>query len=559
MKNSKTNITYENEVIGRVKVPLVSIEGPAIISTIIAKELEFYESKRILFKGVVPIDEKLKEHIRDIILPQVDNICNKLGISLCSFELSINNVGAISSSDNHYSLSGYSADTAIFVILLSVALKLYINQNIVFTGHISSSSGDISQVSNLLEKSEAALNDKIAEKFIYPEIESENSMSILKPKEYDRIRSYFRGLRGLIELFPVNNLYDVIKKTISEESIVKSSFDKNYFRHETKNLEENSLDISVYLKKNNDERFWKSIENNLSHKQIRKGQTLIAKYATYFIKEKIYPDLFGSKLNNLVLSLPLTTIKSEGFYPIIEKDIYIKLIQYAKKSDYQDVAILHKLTFDKRIQKKINKDYYQPNSGKTIQSDIVDFVLERLNPRFINKHVESKIDSARSKYILDRNSVDSYEELIDAISTYYQHILRQINADFIITSREKLQILSDDIFNKTYRIKNEKLEAISNGIKEFNGGLRIILDDITIHMKQTEKEKYVKATINDLVDPLNYEMKESIINEIFKRESKRLSLSEDDFESAKHVDNYIEIITQYAISSNKIQDIFERI
>jgi len=558
MKNQNENITTINEIIGRAKGVLVSQEGPAVITSILASELEFDKSERLKFGGVVPFDAELQTHIRDTILPQVDDISMRLKIPPCSFELSISNIGALSSSDSNYSLSGYSADGPIFLSLLSKVLKIPLSQNTVFTGHIASKLGDISQVSDLLEKVEAALKDKSIDTFLYPDLESESSMSILKPKEFEKIRSYFRGLRGRIDLIAVNSLFDIVKNSLSKEAIVSSSLVRNYFSNLVK-PKVTDFNIVDYLLSNNEGRFWDSLEKNMFQKKIDNSKNLIDKYLHYFIYVKQYPKEFGNKLNSLILSLPLKLIKNSGFYPIVGKDDYIRVIQASKESDYDDIAILHQLTFNHGIIKRTRNNLHDDDGVNKIQSDIVEYLLERLNPNYVNDNVLAIIDEARSRYIYDKNKSDSYEDLIESISRFYQHILRYNNSEVVKVTTEKLQIAALDIFKKTYKNVDQYEQAVYCGINEYDGGLRKIFDDITQYLKYTEKEKYVNSTINELINPLDFEMKKSIVEEIFKRESKNLFIADEDFIPTKHVNSYAEIIKRYANANNKLQQIFERL
>ncbi len=52
------NIKIE-EVIGRAKTVLVSIEGPAVVTSIIVRTIEYSESTRLIFTGLVRVEEKL--------------------------------------------------------------------------------------------------------------------------------------------------------------------------------------------------------------------------------------------------------------------------------------------------------------------------------------------------------------------------------------------------------------------------------------------------------------------------------------------------------------------
>ncbi len=222
------NIVYE-EAIGRAKTILVSTEGPAIISSINVRTIEHNALSRLVFTGVVRFEEKLQNHIGTILLPLVDEISTKIGLPLNSYDISAQNIGAVSSSDSEYKINGYSADLPIFLSILSASLKLSISQNKVFTGHISSKEGDIAQVKKLIEKSEAAKREGEIVEFVFPSLNKDSSLKVLKPKEFEKTVSAIRSCRGTIKLTELTNIRELIKKTISDEAIVLSSLMCGYY------------------------------------------------------------------------------------------------------------------------------------------------------------------------------------------------------------------------------------------------------------------------------------------------------------------------------------------
>ena len=337
------------EVVGRAKTVMVSNEGPAVITSIIVSTIEYKESVRLVFTGLVNVEEKLKQHLNDMILPLVDEITIGLGLKLQSYDISAVNIGAVSSSDSEFTIKGYSADVPIFLAILSSSLQLPIKQNTVFTGHISSKKGDISQVKGLIEKSEAAQREEGISEFVYPNLNKERSLKVLKPKEYEKTIAAIRGCRGKIILTDVNNIEELIKKTISDQAIVFGSLYSQYYETNHTEIGNESHTIVKYLKENNEKRFWNSIEKNLLLKEVEKAKSLLKMHLNVNISANKYPKHFGINLRNLILSLPLTNKKAKGLFPIIPKDIYVKLIQNAVESDYDDIVYLHELTFKERI------------------------------------------------------------------------------------------------------------------------------------------------------------------------------------------------------------------
>jgi hypothetical protein len=115
------NKTY----IGRANTALVSGEGAAVITEIIAKTFEEKKSQKIYFSGSVNFDEPVKDHIRSTILYCVNEIIQSLKIPIQSFEISAVNIGATSSSDIGLSIQGYSADVSIFMAMLYLPVILH--------------------------------------------------------------------------------------------------------------------------------------------------------------------------------------------------------------------------------------------------------------------------------------------------------------------------------------------------------------------------------------------------------------------------------------------------
>ena len=172
-----------SQVIGRARTVLVSGRGDsqrAVISSIVARRIEPQAAdKRLRFCGSVKFSDSVQEHIRDTILPIVERIVERLELSQSSFEISAVNLAAASTLDMGVKVSGLSADVAVFIALLSEALQMPLSDDFVSTGHIASVEGDISAVSGIPAKLEAAKNDPTIKRFIYGDLEKDKSLSVL--------------------------------------------------------------------------------------------------------------------------------------------------------------------------------------------------------------------------------------------------------------------------------------------------------------------------------------------------------------------------------------------
>ncbi len=559
MNKLLTENIFTEEVIGRAKTVLVSNEGQAIITSIIVKPIKDNKLARLDFSGSVNFCEKLKKHLKDIVLHHVNEILEMMEIPIKSFDISAQNIGALSSNDSEFIVQGYSADVPIFLAMLSSGLQLQINQSSLFTGHISSKEGDISQVKSLIEKSESAQSEERITEFVYPSLNKDSSLKILKPREYERNVSALRSCRGKIKLVEVNDTYELIKKTFRDESISLSSLVSGYFEKNSTKINKGKIhSIINYLHTGNKNRFWKSLEENLFSKNVDRSHQLINNYLDYFLRTKKYPEKFGLDLTNLIMSLPLTSKKAAGLFPIVPHDKYIQLIQFANESDYEDISFLHDIVFEKIRTKNITHEDTSVIKNN-ISSEIIDYIIERLNPNYIDTKILKPIDESRSTYIFDKTASGSYENFIDSITNFYIHIIRHRNSENLKAEREKYTIEALSLIRKIYPQKTDYNSVIANGMNGYNGGLRIIFDKITEYLKQTSKEKYILATINEVVDPLNYELKKALVTGIIKREGSQLDIDKSLLIPEKYVENYIQIIQAYAHSKHMLNNIFTRL
>ena len=131
--------------------------------------------------------------------------------------------------DTGMKISGFSSDVPIFLALLSAALKLPIHNDIVSTGHIASTEGDIKPVQKIPAKVTAIIADSDRNKFIYPDLKSDISLDTLSPKAKQETEDAIINAKAKIKAISVANILDLIQAVIPDASICYSSLSKGYF------------------------------------------------------------------------------------------------------------------------------------------------------------------------------------------------------------------------------------------------------------------------------------------------------------------------------------------
>ena len=151
-----------------------------------------------------------------------------------------------------------------------------------------------------------------------------------------------------------------------------------------------------------------------------------------------YPVKFGEELNKMIMSLPFSVKKTSGLFPLIKKDKYIRLIQNAAENAHDDISILHNALYG-----KINGKHKFISSKKeekgivADESDRLDYILEQINPDYIDLNITKPIDEARASYVFEGIQADSYDDLLNTITSFYIHIFRHTKPIFkwILTMR----------------------------------------------------------------------------------------------------------------------------
>ena len=549
------------EFIGKANTILVSADGPGVITQIIARSTKPKTGKRLKFSGVVKFEEAVKFHIEKVLVARIDEVLKALNIKPDNYEISVRNIGAASSSDLGVTVAGFSADVPIFIALLSASLQLAIPQAIAFTGHISSKAGDILPVSSLDKKTEAVMFDENIKKFVYPILDVDGSMSHLKPHEYAEAQAVLRSARGRIKLEDVKDTSELISNVFSTEALVKAALLNDYF--ETEIGKSNTLNANLeaaYLTKDNPNRFWLALEENLFYKEPASAQELINIYIEFYLRLKKYPSGSGEKLNNLVTSLPITVRRNPKLFPLLNKAMFIKVIQYATELDHEDVSLLHDSLYGKfRITKTAKRSDSVDDIIPSDHNQVLIYLLEKLDPEYIETNITRPFDEARARYSLSEITVKSHEEFLDILSAFYKYLLLHTSMlqkplDKSSTTNEALNICE-----KTFEGEKGFKGALAEARHATRGGLRYILDQITEYLKQEAREKHVLKTFKENIDPLDFKIKTALVTELIKMGQEHLPDEIVSQPPERFAENYEEIISVYAKSQNALTALLNRL
>ena len=556
-------MTTGKSPIGRARTVLVFGSGEdevAVISSVIARAYKDDRKERMRFVGPVKFSKEAASHFKEDVLPIVDRIFSFLGMPTSKFEISVANLSATSEVDIGLKISGFSADVSVLLAMVSAGLDMPIPEDVVSTGHISSSDGDIGLVKSIPTKLDAALGEGTIHNFIYPSIDTDGSLKTLSPMRKQNIEDAITRAKREIKSIGVKNIEDLLKAVFSDKAVVLASLRKGFFKKQsTQRLSSDKIGATVrFLVENNEGRFWSALEHYFLAGDNGKAQEILSERVRFHIQEKAYPEGIGHKLKGLVQSLPPATRRLKIEFPIISIGECIRLSQFAGGQDHEDVTELFNSVNGKELGKEAQTTAdgeYETLSRELIGKDVVESVLSKIDSQVLLTNIGHSIDEARASFIMDSVTVESNEEFNDTIATFMLHMSRHYRGASATMDREASRSEAHDLLEKTFSAKGGSIAALAEGKNGTNGGMRFILDVMTEQFKKEEQEKYINMIFKEALDPMVWEEKLAFISAFLERIKHQLPPDIKMRSPEEYANHYELIVRMYAKSFDKVKEL----
>ena len=514
------------QTMGRAKTVLVFGQGDeakAVLSAIVVRILDKIGKDRLSFTGPVGFADSVRDHIAEILMPIVDRILTCLQLPPKSFEISAVNLGAASARDLGANISGYSADAAILLALLSAGLQIPVPEDIVATGHIASVSGDIRSVKSIPAKLDAARSDRTIRRFIYPDPGRDRSMATLTPREEQLIFEAVMAARDRMQIDAVNGIDELVRSVFADEDIVSASLHQGFYNLENLSAPGNHpVDETIrYLARANNQRFWKALERFFLAGQCRDGKELLQAFAQFHIDRQEYAHNLGTKLMQLIYSLPPAVRRLKIIFPILDTGLCIKLSQFAGEIDYRDVCELFNATHGRLSGHE--PDIAAEDTGPQPQvsdsdSAAFDAVISQINQQALAQKFDIPIDSARGSYVLDSSTVASYDQFLDTIEAFYVHLQRHTGsqvADSVDPKATRAEGLA--LLERAFQRQGGSQAACARATDGTGGGMRRILDALTEQYKNDQQAQFIQRIFKDTLDGLDWDERVGFMQATLKR------------------------------------------
>ena len=504
------------QAIGRTKtafVPKQLVDSFAIITEIIAHAVPGDSGKRLDFRGPVTLDDENIHHLETVVLPIVDEFADRTGLPHKNHILSIENIGVKATRGKGLKISGFSADLPLFLALLSATLQLPLRQDVISTGHISSVEGDIAAVLDIPAKLEAAVASADISEFVFPDIDKDQSSIRLAAPEFKKAKDSLFRYKGQIKLTAVEDICDVLKAFVTDESIISCGLNQGFFAV-TPNTNDPNRPINrslSYLLSDNEKRFWNVLQDLFFSQGTDKAKNLIRSFMQFHSDKRHYPEHFGEQLYRLILSLPISIRRLNDLFPVIPVDLCIALSQCAQTGDFEDVQILYKVQsgddFIKHSKPPNGTDEKKEITAIRSEEDIIKNIIVEMSEENLTNKIGSELDQARVSYIQKSILVNDGSEFNEVITSFYIHMLRYIQSPEGHMKKSAAAAEAVALISKTFHDTGGYEAALAECKYGINGGLRYVLDMMTNYLKKEKYEKYKDMVLKESIDPLDWDMK----------------------------------------------------
>lgn len=545
--------------IGRTKTTLVFRDHPgqAVLSTIVARFRRGRRREGLIVRGPVQVEPLVLRHIEEVLIPIVFLILELLGAKLKpgSFELSVVNLDAASAADTGLTIDGFSADAAILLALLSAALRMALAQDLVITGHIASTDGDIRAVAELAAKLDAAIEDGEIQQFICPALTGDHSLQILSPTEVDAAQNAVVRAKARLQVVEVADLSELFQAVWSDEALVRTSLRWGYFPAVPAPAGGGAIleRAAMYLGTGHEERFWRVMASLLQDGDATSAGILLAERMQFHVTRKEYPAGVGRQMFAELVSVPPMVRQSKLKYPLVAPTTCFACARFAVLQDYEDTRFLMDAILGRLAGPLASVESVPAPDADS--AALVQLVISEISPEALARKIGLPIDAARAAYVLDRVVTDSYEEFQEVVRSFYTTLVHHTGAAPAPADPEALASESLDLVERAFHDQGGITAAWADVRWGSNSGLRGVLDAMTRQYKLEQQSKHVNRVTKAWLDPLDWPRRVDFTRAFFQHIGPQLPADLRCQPPERFARHYEAVLHTYARSFDRVKEL----
>lgn len=484
--------------------------GPASaqhgVLTVVSVRVRKRRSKtRLVVRGPARLRPRVTKHIRDVLLPIVDNTASELGIDTrrITLDLSLSNCGAASAREREATIDGYSLDAAVYIAALSAVLKLPVPEDMAFSAHVASADGDLRSVSGLPAKLEALKTAADIRVLFHAPWDADASLRSLLPAEHDRtIASALSAARRLV-MFPVTHVAELTKAVFDDEAVVLASLAHGYFHVTNETPHAHALSPTAQIIASGSlDRLKAVLSRYLNAGHVKPAKTLLVAFARYYVNKREYPRHFGQWLHCLVGGATPSLLRVRSAFPLLPNDLALALQKHATAEDYSDVKQL-RATLDGDIIATHSMPPQATFGASTDASATLSRICAELSERNLAGIIDAPLDCARAAFAIPSVWVEDVDEFNRILCSLYAALQRALGM-YADECNPYLESAALETLARAYAREGGVDGARADARGGARGNMRVVLNRLADQYKRERQEEYAWCVLRVAVESRSF-------------------------------------------------------
>ena len=444
-------------------------------------------------------------HIRNVLLPIVDNTARELGIDTprSTLELSLTNCGAASVRELETAIDGYSLDAAVYIATLSAMLKLPVPKDMAFSAHVASADGDLRSVSGLPAKLEALKSAADVRVLFHAPWDADASLRSLLPEEHDRTVATALSASRRLVLFPVTHVAELANAVFDDEALVLASLAHGYFHFTNEALHAQVISPTTeVIASGSLDRLKAVLSRHLATGNVTSATTLLTAFARYYVHRGEYPRCFGQWLHSVIVGASGSLLRLKNAFPLLPDDVALALQRFATSDDYSDIKLLRAaLDGDKIAAGSVQTP--ATFAASTDASATLSSIVAELSERNLAGIIGAPLDRARAAFSIPSVCVEDVNDFNTLVCSLYSSLQRALGlcAD---GPNSYLEAEALRTLGRAYAREGGTDGAQAEAQTGTRGGMRAVLDRLADQYKRERKEAYVWCVLRVTVEDRSF-------------------------------------------------------
>lgn len=160
---------------------------------------------------------------------------------------------------------------------------------------------------------------------------------------------------------------------------------------------------------------------------------------------------------------------------------------------------------------------------------------------------------------MDASTVETHDEFVDIMTRFFIHLQRHITPDGGHIDQDQATTEAFALLKRVYPKKQDYNGMLQDKKDGTNGGLRGILDTVTMFLKEKTHAKHVMRVFKGTIDPLEYLDRVQLIACIQRRFTAILPNDITSQPPERYTEDYEEIVQIVAESLASLETYFRRL